>query len=91
MRFELKWVAVNSNELKLWENDGTGLKIISRCLPGQKTKKKIFFLLKIALTPISIAGNMVYNMPSLLSANGWEYHAQICPHLYIKAPFAPIK
>mgnify|MGYP000917507881 CR=1 FL=1 len=40
MRFELKWVAVNSNELKLWENDGTGLKIISRCLPGQKLKKK---------------------------------------------------
>ena len=58
MRFGLKWVAVNSNELKLWENDGTGLKIISRCLPGQKLKKKIF-LLKIALTPISIAGNMV--------------------------------
>ena len=40
MRFGLKWVAVNSNELKLWENDGTGLKIISRCLPGQKLKKK---------------------------------------------------
>ena len=59
MRFGLKWVAVNSNELKLWENDGTGLKIISRCLPGQKLKKTFFFLLKIALTPISIAGNMV--------------------------------
>ena len=43
MGFELKWVAVNSNELKLWENDGTGLKIISRCLPGQKTKKKMLF------------------------------------------------
>ena len=53
MRFGLKWVAVAPNELKLWENDGTGLKIISRCLPGQKNKKKI------ALTPISIAGNMV--------------------------------
>ena len=60
MRFDLKWVAVAPNELKLWENDGTGLKIISRCLPGQKLKKKI---LKIALTPISIAGNMVYNSP----------------------------
>ena len=40
MRFGLKWVAVNSNELKLWENDGTGLKIISRCLPGQILKNK---------------------------------------------------
>ena len=50
MRFGLKWVAVNSNELKLWENDGTGLKIISRCLPGQKLKKHIFLLnlIKIA-------------------------------------------
>ena len=46
-RFELKWVAVNSNELKLWENDGTGLKIFFEAR------------LKIALTPISIAGNMV--------------------------------
>ena len=43
MRFGLKWVAVNSNGLKLWENDGTGLKIISRCLPGQKLKKKNCF------------------------------------------------
>ena len=42
MGFGLKWVAVAPNELKLWENDGTGLKIISRCLPGQKLKKKIF-------------------------------------------------
>ncbi len=57
MGFGLKWVAVAPNELKLWENDGTGLKIISRCLPGQKLF--FFFLLKIALTPISIAGNMV--------------------------------
>ena len=63
MRFELKWVAVNSNELKLWENDGTGLKIISRCLPGQKLKKKIY-ILKIALTPISIAGNIVFSIYS---------------------------
>ena len=49
MRFGLKWVAVNSNELKLWENDGTGLKILSRCLPGQKNnKKKITKKIKIA-------------------------------------------
>ena len=40
MIFDLKWVAVDPNELKLWENDGTGLKIISRCLPGQKLNKK---------------------------------------------------
>ena len=46
MGFELKWVAVAPNELKLWENDGTGLKIISRCLPGQKNKKKMFFTKK---------------------------------------------
>ncbi len=65
MGFELKWVAVNSNELKLWENDGTGLKIISRCFPGHFSKKKN--------GPHSYQHSWEYGkMPSLLSANGQE-------------------
>ena len=59
MRFGLKWVAVAPNGLKLWENDGTGLKIISRCLPGQKLKKRILFLLNL----IKIAAAMGFSYP----------------------------
>ena len=38
-----KWVAVNSNGLKLWENDATGLRIIFKLLfwhSGPKIYKK---------------------------------------------------
>ena len=61
MLFDLKWVAVARHGLKLWENDGTGLKIISRCLPGQKLKIFVFLNL-IKNSPHSyqpMAGNMV--------------------------------
>ena len=39
-----KWVAVNSNGLKLWENDATGLRIIFKLLfwhSGPKIYQKI--------------------------------------------------
>ena len=67
MRFGLKWVAVNSNELKLWENDGTGLKIISRCLPGQKLKKNIFFTKN---SPHSYQHSWEYGILNPLTPNG---------------------
>ena len=31
-----KWVAVNSNRLRLWENDATGSRIIIKYVPGPK-------------------------------------------------------
>ena len=67
MRFHQKWVAVARIGLILWENDATGLRIISKHLPGLKLD---FFFFFFFLYKISAAMGFSYPLHKMWGLGG---------------------